>query len=606
MPRPDDKWWAHAQMAPKSPWDFVLCCKTHDEHDPLAGAKPFPELAMYRIFVRFWQEQDIFFVEKSRQHLYTWLMSILYLWDAMHHVGRRNIIGSINQLKANEVATRIRKIYRQLEKDNYPHLAVVKRIGSQIGVSNKLEFPEPIDSVIEAVPQGPDVVVSLTLSNFFDDELHYNVDAEERYGKALPAIVGGGRYCGGGSPNGKWTFGYRMKYAIDKWSGKPRGTHKKDSRDLHSALKVPEYHADGKEMTIEEQRYWIEKRLVTMSDKEFYTIPLDQLVASCPGLWTWVTCDDTTVFGLHYEANPYHSQSTEEGRQWKAERRPLFPDQDTWDQQMEISYSVNPGRAVISGFKENKLSYIYSTEYDPCLTLDFSWDPGSDAACCLISQKHKIPGFNAYQTHFIGEIFLVDTHTLELATETKFYVQKHFPDAMQHMANFRSVCDPAGHQRKETASDKSLRTSIQVIKAAGFRHVRAPKVGVPQGVERCQTIMGKLYPGKTPGTAVVIHPRCVMLIEALSGGWRFPLPNNERARMKMMKGYPEKDGHFEHVGDPFRYRVVADFPDGKDVLDALEDAERRPRPIYCPVTARVIGFKSPRKSQGRTHAIHSA
>ncbi len=606
MSRPDDKWDAHAQMAPTSPWDFVLCCKTQDEHDPLAGRKLFPELAMYRILVRFWQEQPIFFLEKVRQHMFTWLMCILYLWDAMHRPGRRNIIGSINQIKANKVTDRIRKVYTQLEKDGYPHLAPVKKIGSQVGISNKIEFLEPIDSVIESVPQGPDVVISETLSHFFDDELHYNVDAGERYGKALPAIVGGGAYCGGGSPNGKWTFGYRMKYAIDQWSGKPRGEHKLDTRDMESIFKVPEYHSDGREMTVAEQRYWIEHQLVTMPDKEFYAIPLMQLVASCPGLWAWVTCDDTTVFGMHYEANPYHSQSTEEGREWKAERRPLFPDQDTWDQQMEISYSINPGRAVIADFKENKKAYIHSTEYDPRLTLDFSWDPGSDAACCLISQKHKISGFNAYQTHFLGEVFLVDTHTVELATEVLSYLEKHFPEALQHRTNFRSVCDPAGHQRKETASDKSLRTSISVIKAAGFKYVSALKVGVPQSVERCQTVMGKLYPGKTPGTAIIFDPRCKLLIEALEGGWRFPLVKSDRAAMKMMKGYPEKDGHFEHLGDSFRYRCVADFPDGKDVLDAQRDSEVRKRAIYDKYTGRLkrVVTVNAKNRRGR-HAYHS-
>lgn len=604
MSKPDEKWLAHADLAPTSPWDFTLCCKTLDEHDSLAGAKAFPELAMYRIFVRVWVEHNVFFVEKSRQHMFTWIMCIMLLWDAMHSVGRRNIIGSINQLKANKVTKRIKILYHNLERDGYPSIAEARKISGRIGIGHQVEFMAPVDSLIESVPQGEDAVVSETISNFFDDEIHFQPDAEARFEKSMPAILGGGKYVGGGSPNGRATFGYRKKYAIDPYTGRSQGAHKLDTRSLRSVLDVPAENPDGTELTIEEQRYWVEKRLVTMSDEEFNSIPLPDLIASCPGLWMWKTCEDTTVFGIHYSANPYHDPITEEGRDWVAERRPHFT-KSQWDRQMEISYDMFEGRPVVDIFDDNKESFVRATEYDPSLTLDLSWDPGSSAACCLISQKHKVSGFLAYRTHFIGEVFVPDTTTSQMCQQVLLYLHKHFPASLSQMGNIRSVCDPAGYQRKETASDKNLRTSIDVIRAAGFRYVSAKKVGVPQSVERVQSVFCKTYPAGDPPTAVVIDPRCTMLITALKSGWRFPAPKDDRAALKLSKGYPEKDGWYEHVGDALRYRLVEDFPEGKDVLDARPDGQVEYKKIYDQYTGRVKGYRRIRQ-KGRGHAHISA
>lgn len=602
MSKRDKKWWAHAALAQKSAWDFALCCRTLDEHDPLAGPKPFPELAMYRIFVRVWIEHNVFFVEKSRQHLFTWIMCILLLWDAMHHVGRRNIIGSINQLKANKVTKRIKVLYRHLERDGFPGLAEARKVSGNIGIGHQVEFLAPIDSLIESVPQGEDAVVSETISNFFDDELHYQPDAEARFEKSIPAILGGGKYVGGGSPNGRATFGYRKKYAVDPYTGRAKGEHKIDTRGLKSALDVPTHHPDGLEMTIEEQRFWIERRLVTMPDEEFNAIPLTDLIASCPGLWYWITCENTSVFGMHYRANPHHDPCTEEGREWVEERRPHFT-KGQWDRQMEISYDTYEGRPVVDIFADNKDAFIRSCEFDPRLTLDLTWDPGTTGACCLISQKHKVSGFLAYQTRFIGEVFLTDTITSELTQAVEDYLKKHFPN--YQLGNVRSVCDTAVNQPKETASDKNLKRSVDVIKAAGFRYVSSRKVGIPSGIDCVQSVFAKVYPVGDPPTAVIVDPRCKMLIDALTSGWRFPMPKDDRTAMKVSKGYPEKDGWFEHVGDCVRYRLVNDFPQGKDVLDARPDKAVQYRDVYHKHTGRWLR-RVPVRQRGGGHARHSA
>ena len=604
MSKPDDKWQAHARLAPENPWDFVLICRTLDEHDPLAGAKLFPELAMYRILVRMWMEHNVFFLEKSRQHLFTWLMAILLLWDAMHKTGRRNIIGSINQLKANKVTKRIKILYRHLERDHYPYLAEARKISGRVGIGHQVEFLPPIDSLIESVPQGEDAVVSETISNFVDDEIHFQPDAEARFEKSIPAILGGGKYVGGGSPNGRATFGYRKKYAIDPYTGRSKGEHKLDSRSLKSVLEVPTHRPDGFEMTTEEQRFWIENRLVTMPDEEFNSIPLPELIASCPGLHYWITCEDTVVFGMHYRANPHHDPITEEGQDWYDERRPHFT-KGQWDRQMEISYDTFEGRPVVDIFADNKESFVRSCEYDPRLTLDLTWDPGTVGACCLISQKHKISGFSAYQTRFIGEVFLTDTITPELVVEVKDYIGKHFPAALSQMGNMRSVCDTAANQPKETASDKNFKRSVDVIKEGGFRYISSKKVGVPSGIERVQSVFAKVYPVGDPPTAVVVDPRCRMLIDALTSGWRFPMPKDDRAAMKVSKGYPEKDGWFEHVGDCVRYRLVYDFPSGKDVLEARPDAGRKYVKVFDRYTGRLKGYR-PVRQKGSTHVRHSA
>ena len=483
-------------------------------------------------------------------------------------------------------------------------MAEARKVSGNIGIGHQVEFLAPVFSLIESVPQGEDAVVSVTISNFFDDEIHYQPDAEARFEKSIPAILGGGKYVAGGSPNGRATFGYRKKYAVDPYTGRAKGEHKIDSRGVKSALEVPTYHPDGMEMTVEEQRYWIEHRLITMSDEEFNAIPLTELIASCPGLWYWITCEDTVVFGMHYRANPHHDPITEEGRDWVGERRPHFT-KAQWDRQMEISYDTFEGRPVVDIFADNKEAFIRPCDYDPGVTLDLTWDPGTSGACCLISQKHKISGFLAYQTRFIGEIFLTDTITPELCVEVKAYLAKHFPAALSQMGNIRSVCDTAANQPKETANDKNFKRSIDVIKEAGFRYVSSRKVGIPAGIERVQSVFAKVYPVGDPPTAIIVDPRCKMLIQALTTGWRFPMPKDDRMAMKVSKGYPEKDGWFDHVGDCVRYRLVYDFPEGKDVLEARADAGLKYRDIYEKHTGRWLR-RVPIRQRGSAHVRHSA
>ena len=84
------------------------------------------------------------------------------------------------------------------------------------------------------------------------------------------------------------------------------------------------------------------------------------------------------------------------------------------------------------------------------------------------------------------------------------------------------------------------------------------------------------------------------------------MPKDDRAALKVSKGYPEKDGWFEHIADPLRYRIFEDFPDGKDVLAARPELQRKQKAVYCRHTGRRKGIVIVnQKSKRGGHAYHS-
>ncbi len=258
----------------------------------------------------------------------------------------------------------------------------------------------------------------------------------------------------------------------------------------------------------------------------------------------------------------------------------------------------------MDNFAENQATFVREVEYNENLTLDLTWDFGTNGAYVAISQKRRVTGFNAYQTAFMGEVFVRGEVTAVLVQETLDYLKKHFEHAYENLEDTRSVCDAAGNQSHDTASDGNMKRSIDVIRAAKFRVASSKKVGITAGTEWVQTIFGKVYPAGDPPTAVVIHPRCTMMIETLATGWRFQAITDQRSLVAASKNHPVKDGHFEHPGDVIKYRLVHDHPDGKHAYANSADSQKRPIPIYD--TQGVLrGYKARRQTRGRTHAVHS-
>lgn len=535
-PTERDIWLACAKLAPKHPWYFLRCLKTVDEHDP-TGRKPYPVKAVDRIICRAYLEHPLLFIEKSRQIMMTWRMAGLTLWDAIHLYGRRHFFRSRKQEFADAILDRARLLYDNLADDQYPGLAEAKKAGDRTGTNDTLVFPK-IHGIIQAVPQGSEMVVSYTSSGIIDDEMNLQPNFKQGYEQAFPTWKGGGRYCAVGTPNGH-TYAWEIMYGIDPKTGTVREKPRLDTRLMKPIIQATE----GDE---EYRRRWIEHRLVTMPEDEFLAIPFDKLVASAPGIDYRVNCDGVNILSVHYSSDPDKSPETEVGRKWIAnEKIGISP--AGWLQQYEINYDSFTGRPVISNWDEH--IFVADLDYDPQEMLYLSIDFGKHCVC-IFAQVKRLSGFDGKQLHILDEVHLEHSNNPELIDKILERLEDRFLPSWNHR-NIRVYCDPAGNQERETTADTDMNSSIKQFKAAGFKP-HAIKFGVPESTRDVEAIFAMVYPDGS--TAIKVHPRCRYLISCYEGGWRFPEPkggSHESGGVK--QGYPLKEGKFEHGGDATRY-----------------------------------------------------
>jgi len=151
--------------------------------------------------IKYWINEPLLVVEKSRDVMATWLIVALYTWDTVFHPGRQNIFQSKTANDTNELVKRSWHIYQ-----NQPQFLrkVVKGIYN-LGGSKSGEFKlDGIHSEILGFPQGPDVVRQYHPSGIFQDEAAYQERAHDAFTAIKPAIQNGGRYTGISSANPGW------------------------------------------------------------------------------------------------------------------------------------------------------------------------------------------------------------------------------------------------------------------------------------------------------------------------------------------------------------------------------------------------------------------
>lgn len=176
--------------------------RTQDEHDKFSPIKPLPQKNYIKELAHLFQNTDKLLVEKSRQMMVTWIACAYALWVAMFHEGRRVFLQSKKEQDANANLDRVKLIYQHLPeklKDMFP---VDPPAYCKMGWGKR-------NSIIQAVPQGQDVLRQYTASLIISDEMAFQEKAEEAYVAARPTLVGGGQFIGISSPNFKEFF-YRL------------------------------------------------------------------------------------------------------------------------------------------------------------------------------------------------------------------------------------------------------------------------------------------------------------------------------------------------------------------------------------------------------------
>lgn len=186
---------------------------TKDEHDPGYRYKKFPydEKPHIDVWINNWLEYPRLIIPKSRQILATWTFAVLYLWDAISHRNRRIFFQSKKESDAGAILDRAKFV---LDYMGGKHSGLFKQVIPAYKYTTskgdwKLRFPE-LQSEIWAIPEGDDIIRSYTLSGWLCDEMAFQKNIEQAMKAAMPALIGGGRFTGLSSSNGKEYF-YGMK-----------------------------------------------------------------------------------------------------------------------------------------------------------------------------------------------------------------------------------------------------------------------------------------------------------------------------------------------------------------------------------------------------------
>jgi len=178
------------------------CVVTIDEHDQDNPYKPLPDKEYLWKIVETWQKHNLILIAKSRQMMITWLMVALHVWLALHEA-RKIFFVSKKEVDADALKERAVFIVKHLPEWIRPRYRPKYCL---------LEFPD-LNSQIVAVSQESDALRQYTASAILFDEMAFADKAREIYVAAKPTIVGGGKFTGISSPNGK-NFFYELCFDL--------------------------------------------------------------------------------------------------------------------------------------------------------------------------------------------------------------------------------------------------------------------------------------------------------------------------------------------------------------------------------------------------------
>ncbi len=198
-------------IALRDPWYFCTeYAYTIDEHDSDHPIKKFPDYSYLEMLTDTWMKNKKLLVAKTRQMTVSWLFVVLHLWLALRP-GQSIFFQSKKEDDANALLERCKFVYRKLPLRLkwgmvLPNMNLdLSKEPAMREIYCKLEFPW-LNSYIQAVPQGSDVLRSKTASAIFSDEMAFQDKAKEAYEASKPTIDGGGRFTGVSTPNGHEFF----------------------------------------------------------------------------------------------------------------------------------------------------------------------------------------------------------------------------------------------------------------------------------------------------------------------------------------------------------------------------------------------------------------
>jgi len=502
-----DPWWAIEK-------GYVF---TEDEHAAKgeSARKPFPKCDYLKFIVRIYQERDVGLIMKARQLRMTWLFCYLLLHKAITKPGALCVAQGKREEDILAKGTkglmgRIKFMRRNLPKHLQPVLLEEPSKASEV-----YAHESGMSSTIMAIPQGADIIRSLTATDVFMDELAFHPNGEAAWTAALPTVRGGGKLWGVTTPNGR-EFCYLQADARMKW---------------------------------ESWREW---------------------PSVMEGLHGYQTANGVQLIALHYTADPekrsYEYQDT---------IRRGYTNPKYYRRENELDFSVEEGEGVFQNeFKRE--SHVLKARYvlNPIAPLYRGWDFGYNGQACVFMQHNSRGQLVWFDTVFAqGKalslvcVEVIRRTLMHAGIASEKGIVQHVPlplkdlegNVIDNMKLTQPVIGGIGlmvFDYGDPAADAKNRegtTDRDTLSRFGMTLLTKPTQNRKRDIVDQVRDMLLLRSDGAPGLIVCDGPaqEQSFVIAGFEGGYHWPARNSGRAD-KML---PQKDGFFDHIFDACQYLV---------------------------------------------------
>lgn len=171
-----------------------------------------------------------------------------------------------------------------------------------------------------------------------------------------------------------------------------------------------------------------------------------------------------TTVRLHYSADPAKDVGhpdpaiREAAQKWFDRTHALFPDETTWDQELEINWWVATGQRVYPEFLES--THVRPLDYNRRKVIYRAWDFGWHAPACLIAQVDPKD-----RLLLLREVIGRQQTTASFAALVIDRCASWYPN---HAAGFEDFCDPAGQQAQPVSNEKNELRDVEVLGGLGI------------------------------------------------------------------------------------------------------------------------------------------
>ena len=422
------------------------------------------------------REHKIWFCEKSRRMMITWLLCASYLYRVMTQPHSNFFIGSRNFDKSCFLLgpSRIQGIYKNIPASIWPDKPKVEFHYKNGTGFEHLYCPET-DSYIHAMWEGAEQLREFTVTGAWFDEFAFWRFAPQLWRGAIPTISGGARVDVTTTPK-MGAFAYRLLYRGDDLQLVNRGDRKSDEERLRDQMR---------DAGVFGTNDYVAREL-------------------CQGLEVRDTLTGIHAVRLHYTADPF--KRTEE---WREAERVGLSEED-WRQEYEIDWmSGGGGQPIYGGFDETLHVSKSSISVSPSVggTWIRGWDFGNQPACvvCWLSPTTQLNVLDCFAT-WDGLTTAKSSNITELAPKVNAYCNVRWPGV--HWIDY---VDSAGYAKGPTDG----KSCIDYMNQFGIHDIRPG----PMTFADRQQAMNRTLEHKMP--KLLINCDCDMIKQAFRGGYRW-------------------------------------------------------------------------------------